>query len=271
MPEATARPLVKWVGGKRQLLPALTPLLPASFDEYREPFVGGGAMFYHLRPRGAFLSDANARLVRAMWAVRDNVEAVIARLRAMPNEKTFFLKTRALDIDKASDNADVAAWFIYLNKTCYNGLYRVNRSNGFNAPFGGYTNPAICDADNLRACSVALKSASITCVSYECALAVAGRGSFAFLDPPYVPESDTAKFTNYGPDAWKMPDHERLVAACRRLDERGARFMLTNSGTALPLYEGHGWDIRFVDAKRNVNCNAAKRGAVREIVVRNYA
>lgn len=269
-PSAQARPAWKWVGGKRQLLDRLVPLMPTEFACYYEPFFGGGALFYHLKPRAACISDANLRLVRTLRAVRDDVDGVVMRLRACPNDKAFFLSTRGRPIDDERDDAEVAAWFIYLNKTAFNGLYRVNASNGFNAPFGGYRNPAICDEANLRACSRALRFATIGHGDYSLTLDDATSGDFCFLDPPYVPASATASFTSYGPGAWKPADHERLAAYCRSLDARGVRFMLTNSLAARPLYEGNGWNILTLDARRNINCDATKRGTVQEIVVRNY-
>src|ERR1019366_10775830 len=157
---AAGRPFIKGAGGKRQLLPSLLQHTPPKAARYFEPFIGGGALFFALRPKRAVLADVNARLIRTYKGVQNNVEEVIGLLRSYPHNPTFFYKFREKNIDTGSD-AEVAAWFIYLNKTGFNGLYRVNRDNRFNVPFGRYTNPNICDESTLRACSAALADAEL--------------------------------------------------------------------------------------------------------------
>ena len=189
-----AHPFLKWVGGKRQLLSQIAPYVPTFTGTYYEPFVGGGALFFHLRPAHAVISDSNERLVRTYRGVRDDCEKVIDLLRTYRYEKSFYLAMRNRDIDRELDS-NVAAWMIYLNKTGFNGLYRVNSKNVFNVPFGKYTNPTICDVENLRACSAALKNATIEWSGFGVVLERRKAGDFVYFDPPYVPLSATSSFT----------------------------------------------------------------------------
>lgn len=204
-----AVPYLKWAGGKRSMLRHLLPVVPVSYGTYHEPFVGGGALFYALRPAKAVLSDVNGRLIRSYAAVRHDVEAVVKLLKTYPYEKEFFLTMRGVPIDDRSD-VELAAWLIYLNRTCFNGLYRVNRDNIFNVPFGRYANPTICDEANLRACSEALKGVAILHDPFETVLERAVAGDFVYFDPPYLPISATSSFTGYSPDGFGPDDHRRL-------------------------------------------------------------
>ena len=182
------RPFLKWAGGKRQLLPALRRHAPKTFDRYVEPMIGGGALYFALRPAKALLCDANPRLIRTYAALRDDVEAVIERLSQYPHDRDFFLWLRAQDADALSE-VEVAAWMIYLNHTAYNGLYRVNSEGRFNVPFGRYVAPRICDAVNLRACAKLLQGADLRCGDFEAVMSEVGRGDFVYCDPPYSPAS----------------------------------------------------------------------------------
>jgi DNA adenine methylase len=263
-----AVPYVKWAGGKRSMLRHLLPLVPTSFGTYHEPFVGGGALFFALRPSKAVISDINRRLVRSYVAVRDEVEAVITLLKTYPYEKEFFLKMRAVPIDDRSD-VEVAAWLIYLNRTCFNGLYRVNRDNGFNVPFGRYANPTICDEANLRACSEALKGAAISHDPFEKVLERAVPGDFAYFDPPYLPISATSSFTGYSADGFGLRDHERLRDVARELKSRGVHVLLSNSAApAIRELYAHGFEVTEVLANRAINANGEGRGKIPELIIR---
>ena len=195
------RPFVKWAGGKRQLLKELHRRVPSTFNTYHEPFVGGGALFFSLCPRAAVLGDANLRLMRTYRAIQQQVDEVISELSDMPAAREFFLAQRKRPIDDGSD-AEVAAWFIYLNRTAYNGLYRVNKRGQFNVPFGRYENPTICDRNNLRACSAALSTVSLRPADdFASVLDRAEPGDFVYFDPPYIPVSANSSFTRYTPES----------------------------------------------------------------------
>ncbi len=267
-PSTPCRPFLKWVGGKRQLLPEIVAHAPKSFGRYFEPFVGGGALFFHLRPREAVLADANERLVRTYRGVRDEVESVIDLLRGYPYDPDFYYRTRDVAIDRRSD-AEVAAWLIYLNRAGFNGLYRVNRDNQFNVSFGRYSNPTICDPANLRACSEALRGVELVVGDFADAVADARRGDFAYFDPPYVPLSATSCFTSYAADGFDADDQRRLRATAVKLKKRGVRVLLSNSSAPFvrELYSG-GFEAIEVYASRAVNCRADRRGAVKELLIR---
>lgn len=265
--ELSARPFVKWVGGKRQLLSELVPRVPSDYGIYHEPFVGGGALFFHLRPERAVLSDTNERLVRAYRGVRDAVEEVIDLLQGYPHDRDFFMKMRGVDIDRRSD-AEVAAWLIYLNRTGYNGLYRVNRRNVYNVPFGDYVNPTICDAENLRACARALRRAELRCEPFEAVTHRARPGDFVYFDPPYVPLSASSSFTSYTSAGFGMQDQARLRDVARALIGRGVRVLLSNSSApaVFELYRD-GFELVVVGATRAVSCRGTGRGRVQELII----
>jgi DNA adenine methylase len=267
--EPVARPFLKTVGGKTQLLPELLARVPASFKMYFEPFVGGGALFFALAMRGvltgqAVLGDTNRRLVRTYRGVRDHVETVIGLLEKRRYEEKQYYAVRAMDPDLLGD-AGVAAWMIYLNKTGFNGLYRVNRDGRFNVPFGRYTNPTICDTDNLRACSKALQGVEITTCDFTAH--APRRGDFIYFDPPYLPVSKTSNFRGYTADGFTLNDQYRLRDHALTLKQKGVHVLLSNSIAAKEIYEGHGFTIDVVHARRNVNSKATSRGAVEEILV----
>ena len=260
------RPFLKWAGGKRQLLPALLAHAPKKFDRYVEPLIGGGALYFALRPAKALLCDANPRLIRTYVAVRDDVEAVIARLSQYPHDRDFFLWLRAQDADALSE-VEVAAWMIYLNHTAYNGLYRVNSEGRFNVPFGRYVAPRICDSDNLRACATLLQGAELRCGDFEAVMAEVGGGDFVYCDPPYSPASRTASFTAYTKDGFDQADQVRLRDAALAAKRRGARVLLSNSGgrEISGLYQ-RGFQTEGVEAGRAINSRADRRGAVPELL-----
>jgi DNA adenine methylase len=246
-------------------LPELLKHVPEKFGTYHEPFVGGGALFFALQPECAVISDVNLRLIRTYRAVRDDVETLIAELKKCRYDEKFYYKMRERPIDAGTD-VEVAAWFIYLNKTGFNGLYRVNSKGGFNVPFGRYTNPTICDAENLRACSRALQHASILHQRFN--NTKAKRGDFIYCDPPYAPVSkvgDTKSFTAYSRDGFTGEDQVDLARLARKLKREGVRVLLTNSPVARLFYKN--FKIREVDARRSVNSSATGRGAVKELII----
>jgi DNA adenine methylase len=269
-------PILKWVGGKRQLLETLTPLLPERTTPYCEPFVGGGALLFDLQPKTAYINDINDELIRVYNVIKSDVESLIAALQDFKNEIAYFYAVRDWDRDKAkySTLPDIqkAARILYLNKTCYNGLFRVNSAGEFNAPFGNYRNPNIVNAPTLRAVSSYLNSTTIhlMCRDYSEALKTLPKGTFVYLDPPYDPVSDTSSFTGYSKGGFTRDDQIRLRECCDELNAKGFKFMLSNSATDFIKEQYAAYHITIVQATRAVNSDATKRGEVDEVVVRNY-
>jgi DNA adenine methylase len=263
-----ARPFLKWAGGKRQLLREILAELPTEMGTFHEPFVGGGAVFFAVRPPAAVLSDSNARLIRAYRGVRDAVEDVVAMLKACRNDKDFYLEMRRQDIDRRSD-AEVAAWLIFLNKTGYNGLYRVNSRNLFNVPFGDNAGATLCDEDNLRACARALAAADLRCEDFTTVLDRARPGDVVYFDPPYVPLSVTSYFTSYTSGGFGPADQTRLRDVALELKKRQVFVLLSNSSAALvrELYE-KAFTCIPVSAARMVNRDAAGRGRILELLIK---
>jgi DNA adenine methylase len=267
-PLKPARPFVKWAGGKRQLLRELLKHVPPKHGRYFEPFVGGGALFFAVRPRRAVLADVNRRLVRAYRGVRDDVEAVIALLKSYPHDPVFFEKTRSRAVDDGTD-VEVAAWMVYLNKTGFNGLYRVNKHNRFNVPFGRYENPKICDATTLRACSEALVDTDLKVGDFEKVAHTAKRGDFVYFDPPYAPLSPTSSFTSYTSSGFGIDEQTRLRDFALKLKKRGVHVLLSNSSApAVRELYARDFDVLEVAATRRVNSKAGGRGAITELVIR---
>jgi DNA adenine methylase len=249
-------------------VPELLRLVPDKYGSYFEPFLGGAALFFALRPSAAILADSNERLVRAYRGVADDVERVIALLSEWPHDRDHFLKLRRADTASMSD-AEVAAWFIYLNRTGFNGLYRVNRQNEFNVPFGRYENPTICDAAGLRACSAVLRRAArIEVGDFEASVAGAREGDFVYFDPPYVPVSEHSNFTRYTSDNFSGEDQRRLRDVALGLKGRGVTVLLSNSAApaVFELY-ANDFEIRSIGAKRALNCKGDRRGDVTEVIM----
>jgi len=269
-------PVLKWVGGKRQLLSVLAPLLPQRITTYCEPFVGGGALLFDLQPNTAYVNDINCDLIRVYNVIKNDVEALIMALQDFKNEADYFYAVRDWDRDKEkySSLSDIqkAARVVYLNKTCYNGLFRVNNSGEFNSPFGNYRNPNIVNAPTLRAVSSYLNTATIhlTSLDYAKILTALPKGTFVYLDPPYDPVSDTSSFTGYSKGGFTHDDQIRLRKYCDDLDKRGLKFILSNSATDFIKEQYAAYHITIVKAKRAVNSDSTKRGEVDEVVVRNY-
>lgn len=274
-----AKPFVKWVGGKRQLLKQFRNLglyPPSKFDisrnTYHEPFVGGGAVFFDLLPKKAFLSDLNNELVVTYNVIKNDVENLIRSLKKHKLGKEYFLKIRAQKPEKLSD-LDIATRFVYLNRTCFNGMYRVNSKGGFNVPFGKYSNPLICDENNLRKASKALKNVEIKKQDYKEVLKKAKKGDFVYFDPPYYPVSKTASFTSYTSEVFLDKEQIELRDTFVELHKRGCFVMLSNSDTPLinKIYsKSKGLRITKVQAGRAINSDASKRGKITEVLVTNY-
>lgn len=269
-------PVVKWVGGKRQLISDLKPLLPKRIATYCEPFVGGGALLFELQPKTVYINDINKELIQVYTVIRNDVEALIAELQKFKNEADYFYTVRDWDRDeeKYSSLSETlkAARILYLNKTCYNGLYRVNSAGEFNSPFGYYRNPNIVNAPTLRAVSSYLNTATVhlTSLNYMEVLQALPKDTFVYLDPPYDPVSDTSSFTGYSKGGFSREDQIRLRECCDGLNKRGLKFMLSNSATDFIKEQYAAYNITIVQAKRAVNSIAAKRGEIDEVVVRNY-
>jgi DNA adenine methylase len=257
---------IKWAGGKRRLLPTLLPLLRGGGGRYHEPFLGGGAVFFGLLPASTVLSDANERLIGAYVAVRDNVESLIAQLSTFPYDREVFLQTRtSLDMGSSIERA---VKLVFLNKTCFNGLYRVNSKGQFNVPFGRHTNPTICDASGLRAASAALRGVDIRHEPFERVLDRAVAGDVVYFDPPYLPLSVTSSFTGYTPDGFSLADHRHLRDVGRELADRGVRVVISNSAAQVirELY-ADGFVITEIQAARDINAKGDRRAAVTELIV----
>lgn len=290
-----SKPFIKWVGGKGGLTDQLARMLPRDLADgkgltYVEPFVGGGAMLFfmlrrHTGIRRAIVCDVNADLTTCYRTVRDTPDRLIKALGEIEREylalanddarRDFYLAQRKRYNLKGHGDVDNTVMFLFLNRTCFNGMYRVNRSGGFNVPFGRYERPQICDADTILADSAALQRVEIMTGDFEGTLSMATERSFFYLDPPYRPISATSAFTSYTVGQFNDEEQERLCRFCHRLDASGHRFMLSNSD-GLPygddflrrLYSDY--NISTVSAARSINCKGTGRGRLSEIVVRNY-
>lgn len=269
-------PVLKWVGGKRQLIETFSPLLPKRITSYCEPFVGGGALLFHLQPNTAYVNDINKDLIGVYGVIKQNVDSLIEELKKHKNEADYFYSVRNWDRDKEKyqslSDVEKAARILYLNKTCYNGLYRVNNAGEFNSPYGYYRNPNIVNAPVLRAVSAYFNAADIhfSSIDYSEVLSSIKKGTFVYIDPPYDPVSETASFTGYAKGGFSKNEQIRLRQCCDELNRRGIKFMLSNSATPFIMEQYAGYNITVVQAKRAVNSVGSKRGGVDEVVVRNY-
>jgi DNA adenine methylase len=271
-------PVVKWVGGKRQIIDEIIKYVPDSFSTYYEPFLGGGAVLFELQPKKAFVNDINEELMNIYEVIKDNVDELIEGLKRhkIKNDKAYFYEIRELDRDREQYNlltpVERASRIIYLNKTCYNGLFRVNKSGEFNAPFGNYKNPNIVNETTLRAVSAYFNKAKIrfTCQDFEDALKWSRKGAFVYLDPPYDPVSETASFTGYDKGGFDHNEQIRLKKTCDKLNKKGIKFLLSNSATdfIMDLYQDY--KIEVIQAKRAINSKADRRGNVDEVLVMNF-
>lgn len=266
-------PIVKWVGGKRQLMFELQKNMPEYYNRYFEPFIGGGALFFALQPENGYISDMNEELINLYQVVRDNVDELITDLQKHDISKEYFMDIRNIDRTNEYKNwSDVqkASRFIYLNRTCFNGMYRVNSQGQFNVPFGHYKNPRIVDENNLINCSNLLQRTEIKHADFSEILKKAKKGDFVYFDPPYVPLNETSSFTSYTKDGFDLDMQLNLRDVCDELDSMGVKFLLSNSDTQFvnELYENY--NIKKVFASRQINANADGRGKITEVLVRNY-
>jgi DNA adenine methylase len=268
-----AAPFLKWAGGKGRLLKQYDPYFPPRNEirHYYEPFIGGAAVFFYLQPQEATLSDINNKLVDAYRIVQQNVEGLIRLLKEHKNEKEYFYRVRSLDPANLSPK-EQAARLIFLNKTCYNGLYRENQGGRFNVPFGRYKNPRICDEQRLRTASTVLQGVNLREAEFDQALSNAVPGDFIYLDPPYAPISDTSNFTSYNRYNFLAADQHRLADTVHDLTARGCTVMLSNSSAPLvyELYGDRGYHLIKVKSRRNINSKADRRGLVTELLILNY-
>lgn len=269
-------PVVKWAGGKRQLWPEIKKEIPQSFSTYYEPFVGGGAVLFALQPSQAVINDVNEELINVYRVIRDQLDDLLQDLKQHKNESDYFYQIREQDrnpqVYAELSNVQRASRTLYLNKTCYNGLFRVNQQGEFNAPFGRYKNPNIVNEKTLTAVSAYLNRAQITLQTGDFVQAVAGldQTSFVYFDPPYDPISQSASFTGYDQGGFPRSEQIRLKELCDSLNKQGVKFLLSNSATEFILELYRDYDLRMVQAKRSINSNARKRGAVAEVLVKNY-
>jgi DNA adenine methylase len=271
--EDRCRPFVKWVGGKSQLLPELLRRTPRFSGRYVEPFLGGGALYFALKPQNSLLCDVNLELINAFQVVKSQVEELILDLAQHRYEKEYFYQIRAIDRSPEYKNWTAvarASRLIYLNKSCFNGLYRVNSQGFFNTPFGRYTNPTILNVDNLRECSITLQGAEIKHASFLDLEDSLEADDFVYFDPPYVPLSQTANFTSYADGGFDLKMQDALYQLCVRLNQKGVRFMLSNSSADFVLERYQSFNLMRVSATRAINSKAALRGAIDEVIVTNY-
>lgn len=253
------KPILKWAGGKTQMLNDLLPKVPSSYGKYIEPFFGGGAMFFALQPKNAIIADSNPELINMYREVAANIDEVIRYLRKYENTSEMFYAVREQEWTQLP-KAEAAARTIFLNRTCFNGLYRVNKQGKFNVPYGKYANPKICDEDGLKAASEALKKAEILCGDYLLVLDhYAQPGDFVFLDPPYLPISEYADFKRYTKEQFYEEDHVELAKIIMRLHERGCHIILTNSNHPLVHELYAPFTIDVIQTKRHISCNGSTR------------
>lgn len=270
---AVVRPVIKWAGGKSGLLAKYAPHFPqpGSYRRYFEPFIGSAAVFFYLNPAQSVLSDSNAELIDVYRAIRDCPDDLIAALGHHHHDRDYYYVVRA---QKPVDLSlpERAARFIFLNKTGYNGLYRVNSRGEFNVPFGKHRNPKICDERNIRAAHVALQSAALRVVPFEQAVQDAEEGDLIYFDPPYAPLSATSNFTSYTSDGFGADDQRKLAGVFHTLHERGCLLMLSNSSAPLiyDLYSGYGYHLHEIAARRAINSKANGRGEITELLITNF-
>jgi DNA adenine methylase len=267
--------LVKWAGGKKQLLEQFEKFFPERIERYFEPFVGGGTVAFfliktHPEIKKIYLSDINEELIITYNAIKKNVEELIVLLKGYKksHSKEFYYKIRAEDVKKLTP-FQIAARFIYLNKTCFNGLYRVNSKGQFNVPIGSYKNPGICNEEDLREISKFLQKDDIKVAEFYNAVKEAKEGDFIYFDPPYYPLNKSS-FTTYTKDNFLEKEQEKLAELFKELDKKGCKVMLSNSDTEFIKKLYRGYKIYFVKATRMINCDASKRGKINEVVITNY-
>jgi len=276
----TPKPFVKWAGGKRQLIPILNQNLPESFGTYYEPFLGGGALLFHIltdkNGQKCSISDLNSDLVLAYTTIRDRIDALITSLKS--HEKNYQKDSESYyySIRESNPRSEIekTSRLIFLNRTCFNGLYRVNSKGKFNVPLGKYSNPNIINEENLRAVSHILQSSriSIKCRDFEAVLRDAKKGDLVYFDPPYQPVSTTSNFTSYTNKDFTYDDLTRLAELCLKLDSRGCKVLLSNSDSkeVADIFAKNPWKITRIEANRSINSNSKKRTGHFELLIKNY-
>jgi DNA adenine methylase len=279
IPSHTPKPFLKWAGGKRQLIPILENQLPQTFDVYYEPFLGGGAFLFHILSKNpnqkCRVSDLNSDLVLAYVTIRDKVDHVISELKLheknyMKSSKSYYYSIRD---ESPKTDVDKTARLIFLNRTCFNGLYRVNSHGKFNVPLGKYTNPSIVNEENLRAVSSILnsKNIEIKCQDFTSILTKSKANDFVYFDPPYQPVSQTSNFTSYTNKDFRENDLKRLSILCNDLDEKGTKVLLSNSDSSVVKKQfKKSWKIITIDANRAINSNSKRRTGHTELLIKNY-
>lgn len=276
----TPKPFVKWAGGKRQLIPILNQNLPKSFGTYYEPFLGGGALLFYIltdkNGQKCSISDLNSDLVLAYTTIRDRIDSLIASLKNheknyQKNSKSYYYSIRE---SNPRSEIEKTSRLIFLNRTCFNGLYRVNSKGKFNVPLGKYSNPNIVNEENLHAVSHILQSSriSIKCRDFEAVLRDAKKGDLIYFDPPYQPVSTTANFTSYTNKDFTYDDLTRLAELCLKLDSRGCNVLLSNSDSkeVADIFAKNPWNITRIEANRSINSNSKKRTGHYELLIKNY-
>ena len=274
------KPFVKWAGGKRQLIPVLNQHLPENYDSFFEPFLGGGAMFFHILTKNhkqkCIVSDLNSNLVLTYVTIRDKADELISSLKNhsknyFKNSKSYYYNIRE---SEPKVQVEKASRLIFLNRTCFNGLYRVNSKGKFNVPLGRYTNPNIVNEENLRSVSAALKSKKIHiyCRDFSTILDDVKKDDFVYFDPPCQPISSTANFTSYTNHDFTYDEFERLYKLCKKLDFKGCKFLLSNSNSeeVLEIFSNNSWKIFEIEANRAINSNSKDRTGHSELLIKNY-
>ncbi|WP_220728770.1 DNA adenine methylase [Apilactobacillus xinyiensis] len=275
--EKNLKPITKWVGGKRQLLPELHKYMPTSYNNYFEPFVGGGAMLFSIKPLNATINDFNSDLINLYANVRDNPQRLLELLENHKrlNSKEYYLEVRNMDrngkINELS-SVEKAARILYMLKVDFNGMYRVNRKNQFNVPYGRYKNPKIADYETINAASKYFKEANVTFLNgdFQEAVQSAVKDDFIYFDPPYVPVNSTSNFTSYTSEGFDIADQKRLKHVFDSLSNDGVKVMLSNSDVDIIHELYHEYNIHLVQAKRHINSDSSKRGKVGEVIITNY-
>ncbi|HAC62104.1 MAG TPA: DNA methyltransferase [Cyanothece sp. UBA12306] len=278
MTDSIVKPFLKWAGGKRQLMPEIRKNMPKNYNIYYEVFIGGGALLFNLQPSQAVINDSNKELINCYEVIRDNPEELIENLKEYKNNKTHFYRIRELDRNPQEysklSHVEKASRIIYLNKTCYNGLFRVNSQGQFNVPFGKYKKPDIVNETVIKAVSKYLKENEIKILNGDFARALnyAEKGDFIYLDPPYDPVSDTASFTGYDVNGFNKQEQKRLKEIVDKLHQKGAKILLSNSCTDFicDLYNNEYYRQIKISAIRSINSQGNKRGKIDEILIKNY-
>lgn len=269
------KPILKWVGGKRQLLPEIRKYIPSKYNNYIEPFFGGGAVLFDQQPTSSIIGDINSEIMNVYNTIKETPDELIKLLKTYVNNEEDYYKIRNLDRSddfKKLTNIERAARIIYLNRTCFNGLYRVNSKGQNNVPYGKYKNPTICDEENIKNCSKFFNDKDIIINNLDFAKTIefAKPGDFVYLDPPYDPLTETASFVSYSKDGFSRKDQEKLKYMCDNLTKEKIKFLQSNSSTDFikTLYKDY--EIIEVDASRNIAAKTSSREKVKEILIKNY-